>query len=551
MRTFSNILFFLIIFLSFATPVAITSATVDTLYARLNMTSETTEPTLYAGSMHLKYVNELSYFYDRVSYEPTWSTVKGVRPVFWKCIVILETLRDDSHSALTPHLNALNKLANEVNEIPTNISLRIQLDLLFTDVLLSVCHNQTEDEFDLRSLGIGRSYREPVLQFAEKIYQNRNATNLVSYLTNLRYINDDTKRLRSARSHYETIVKQGGWFIIPSGAVLRSGMRSPRIPLVRKRLLAEGYSVVSKRSRRYDRALATVVKEYQHRNGLKPDGVIGKNTLAQLNVSAEKRLAQIDLNLRRWKWLPNELGHEHIRVNIPEGRLRLFRENDEILAMDVITGKKETPTPCFSDTISYLVLNPSWEIPRTIVNEIVLPGAASDSAYFADRDIAVYRGWGRSSRRINPARIHWSTFAERGHAPYRFVRSAGRLNPMGRIKFMFPNPFNVYLHDTPSRYLFRRHRHTYSHGCVRVREPIRLAVELLRSKHGWDAKRLSKVFQSSESNVLLYLKNPVPVHLTYFTSWADRKGLVHFRPDIYGWDSLTAEALQLVDEKGL
>jgi len=306
---------------------------------------------------------------------------------------------------------------------------------------------------------------------------------------------------------------------IPEGPALRVGMSDPRVSLVRSRLgLTPSEDVL------YDNELATAVANFQRRRGLKPTGVLTRQTVVAMagdRVRFDQLVAQDEaaliVNMERWRWLPRDLGPNYIFVNIPEYRMRVVRDGHLAHEARVVVGKAETPTPVFSDTMQYAVVNPYWNVPPSILRKEFLPGLARDPNYAARRGYEVVR---------------------RGNSIH--VRQPpGERNALGHIKFMFPNDHAVYLHDTPSRALFGRDRRAFSHGCVRVDNPLRFAELVLGPQ--WPQTRIKKLIGRGERTVRL--QKPLPIHLAYFTVSVDAAGKLHAREDLYGLDRRMQAAL--------
>jgi L,D-transpeptidase YcbB len=304
---------------------------------------------------------------------------------------------------------------------------------------------------------------------------------------------------------------------VPPGPTLRVGMRDPRVPLIRARF---NIGPAGGDERAYDEHVASAVAAFQRDRGLPATGTLTPKTVAALGGSNSARLeGDLIANMERWRWLPQELGSRHIAVNVPEFRLRLFENGNLVHQAKVIVGKSESQTPIFSDPMEYLVVNPSWTVPPSILRNEFLPGLSEDP-YYAER-----RGY-RVIRRGNRIVVQ---------------QPPGERNALGFIKFMFPNQHAVYLHDTPSRRLFSADRRAFSHGCVRVDQPFRLAELILQSESGWTEAKLRKLIGQGERYIRL--KNPFPVHLTYFTLSIDPDGHVRTFDDLYGLNRKVKAAL--------
>lgn len=303
---------------------------------------------------------------------------------------------------------------------------------------------------------------------------------------------------------------------VPRGRALKVGMSDPRVPLVRARF---GLGPTEDAADIYDERIASAVAEFQKKNGLPASGVLTDRTVSLLSgPPAARSEARLIANMERWRWLPDDLGARHILVNIPEFSLRLVEDGAVRHTARVIVGKTETPTPIFSGEMSFAVVNPSWYIPPSIMKNEILPGLARDPNYAAARGYEVVRRGNQISVRQPP----------------------GERNALGFIKFMFPNRHAVYLHDTPNRRLFGAERRAFSHGCVRVDQPFRLADFVFGET--WSEPKLKALIGKGERT--LKLAQSLPVHLVYFTLQAE-EGAIRVRDDLYGVDGKIAEALGL------
>ena len=245
--------------------------------------------------------------------------------------------------------------------------------------------------------------------------------------------------------------------------------------------------------------------------------------------------------MERWRWLPPNLGDRYILVNIPSFGLELFDSGKRVMTMKVIVGKPYLSTPVFNARMTYMVLNPRWLVPRSIAIKEILPALRRDPGYLDRENLRVFEGSGPGRREVDPETIDWHEVSPR-HFPYQFRQDPGPKNPLGRLKFIFPNPFDVYLHDTPSRGLFARAVRGFSHGCIRIEKAIDLADYLLKDNENWNRERLLAATDFSRERTVT-LPHPISVEIVYFTAWVDEDGTVNFRDDIYGRDKELAETL--------
>jgi L,D-transpeptidase YcbB len=357
------------------------------------------------------------------------------------------------------------------------------------------------------------------------------------------------RALKKLLAEYRKIEAKGGWPQIPDGKKIEPGMADERLGLLAQRLLISGDlppsadADAAKRARIYDGGLVTGVKHFQTMCGLKPDGVMGKTTVAALNIPARERLRTIILNLERWRWLPHQLAGRRILVNIAGYSLAVMNDEQIELAMPVIVGEDDHKTPVFSQDMSYIELNPYWNVPPSIARKEIVEKMKKDHSYLSRQRIRIFAGWGSSAPEVSPAAINWQTIGS-GISRYRLRQEPGKGNALGTVKFIFPNSSSVYMHDTPSRNLFRQAKRSLSHGCIRVSQPFELALHLLQHDGcNLSKERLQKEIASQKPQSYI-LKKPVPVHILYLTALIAEDGTARFYDDIYGNDTQLAEALR-------
>ncbi|TDN37989.1 murein L,D-transpeptidase [Hymenobacter sp. UV11] len=347
----------------------------------------------------------------------------------------------------------------------------------------------------------------------------------------------------------------GGWPTLPGTAHLKPGDNLPVVDLLRQRLLggeATGQTpatvaatakpvnnITTPASTLYDPALVAAVKNFQRDLGLSPTGLVVGETLRQLNVPIQSRINQVILNMERWRWLPKKFEPDYLIVNIPEYRLRVYEQGKEALTMKVIVGKTLTATPVFSDKMEYVVLAPYWNVPYSIIDKELRAKLVANPSYLDRLDMEVVKGYGRKATVIDPTTIDWAGVTQ-DNFKYTVRRRPGPKNDLGDVKFIFPNSNDIYLHDTPHDELFSQTKRSFSHGCVRVEEPIKLANYLLRNNPNWDLTSIQDTIAEHREKYIT-LKEKLPVYLVYLTAWADANGHAHFRDDIYGHDKSLAK----------
>jgi murein L,D-transpeptidase YcbB/YkuD len=355
--------------------------------------------------------------------------------------------------------------------------------------------------------------------------------------------------LRQGLAQYRRIAQEGGWPPLSNEHPLTKGDRGERVNRLRESLEKQG-DLPSRSTRgnlAFDEELAAAVRSFESRNGLAVDGVADPAMLAVLNQPVETVIRQIELNLERMRWLPDEVGKRYLRVNIPNYRLELIEDGRPVLEMRVVVGKKANPTPVFSDQMTHLTFNPFWNIPERIALKETVPLLRKDPKYAENHGIQVVMK-GDHEEVVDPSEIRWTAIREDDKTfPYLLRQQPGPGNALGRVKFMFPNRFNVYLHDTPTRHLFNDRERDYSHGCVRVEHPAELAEYLLKGKPGWNADRIQRAMESDDEQSVT-LEDPLPVHIVYWSAWIGVRGELQRRPDIYDLDT-TQE--RMIDQRAL
>jgi murein L,D-transpeptidase YcbB/YkuD len=340
------------------------------------------------------------------------------------------------------------------------------------------------------------------------------------------------KTLKKALGKFEEYKKKGGWTKVPKGRTLKPGMYDKRVLQLRNRLLTTGHFLSSDNFEtvQYDAQLEQAVKKFQLHHNLNTDGVVGPNTLRELNVDVDKRINQIKVNLERARWVLNNTEKKFVIVNIA-GFKAYYADDGEILwSSRIQVGKPYRKTPVFKSEIKHLVFNPSWSVPPGIFRKDILPIVKRNPGYLSRRGFNVYD---YNGNRVSPTAINWSRYSR--NVPYSIRQRPGGRNALGRVKFMFPNDYFVYLHDTPNKSLFNKDIKTFSSGCIRVENPFELAELLLNDKEKWNKKKIKKAINKRKTRTV-FLDEPVPIMILYWTASADNEGNVYFMNDIYGRD---------------
>ena len=342
--------------------------------------------------------------------------------------------------------------------------------------------------------------------------------------------------LQKRYDQYQKIARSGEWPVIPSFNTLKPGQSSSVIPLVRKRLYISGdlKGCEPSGSTVYDQCLVDAVKRFQKRNGLSADGVMGKSTRNTLRLSLGQILTKMRLNLDRMKMMRRNDSGLHIMINIPAFKLYFYDNGKIFQTMRVITGKKNHPTPVFSKSVKTVVLNPYWNVPKSIVQKEMIPKLLRNPNAMKRRGIEIRNGWGPDARKISASSVNWSQYRYSKTVPYHFAQVPGYKNALGKVKFLFPNKFSVYMHDTPTKHLFKRNVRAYSHGCIRLEKPRELLKTFAELNPNIDYSKAQKILKGKKQTY--YNVQEVPVDVVYLTAWVDPSGILQMRRDIYGYD---------------
>ncbi len=473
--------------------------------------------------------------YERVGFELLWTRPEMVEQ-------LLAEVRGSFDHGLDPrdyHLGTLEQRLEGGAPRSANAAAAVELDLLLTDALARLAFTLHFGKLDPILLdpvwNLSRDFDldNPAVIFAEVLQEGR----IVEFLDQVRPQQPLYNRLRSALQQYREIESRGGWPVVPDGPVLKPGNRDARVSALRRRLVDTG-DVVNQGGEQdsnfYDHGLAEAVKRFQSRHGIDPDGKVGPQTLVELNVPVTARIDQIRASLERTRWVFRDIQEDYLVVNIAAFTLDFVRDQRRVWTTPVQVGKPYHATPIFQSSMKYLVLNPTWTIPQGILKNETLPDIRADPDYLVKQNMSVVTPSGVI---VDPTTIDWNT-------PFRYSirQEPGPKNALGRVKFMFPNQYMVYLHDTPSRGLFARADRASSHGCIRVQNPLDLAELLLQGTQGWDRSVIDQTVESGMTTTV-FLAEPITVKLLYWTAMAAEDGTVSFFRDVYNRDAAIIEGL--------
>lgn len=480
-------------------------------------------------------------FYELRDFEPAWQEPQAADALFDALQSGLEQgfLRQDFHLDELEILRALS-----VDGTAANIA---RFDILATDAAVTLMHHLFFGKVDPAALDKDWNFSKPVIQSDPAVVLNQylEGEGFPALMKRVALTNTQYMALVDALAKYQAIEDAGGWPMVPDDEVLKPGMVLPAVAVLRERLAREGFiqnrafltSTTSEDTDAafiYDDQLVEIVKIFQSRHGLDADGVIGPRTFASLNRPVEDRINKLRLSLERGRWLMRDLDEEFVLVNIAGARTYLVKSDDTLWTTRSITGSEYRKTPVFRDEITYMEFNPTWTVPVSIFRKDKLARIRKDPGYLARNNYVVRD---RNGNQISPASVNWAS----SNPPVTLVQQPGPNNALGLVKFMFPNKYAVYLHDTDNRSLFDRNERNLSSGCVRIEYPFEFANLLMEGDPDWSNAKMQAILDSGKTT-RVNLPKPMPVLLTYWTAWVEA-GEVHFREDPYDRDDAILTAL--------
>lgn len=480
----------------------------------------------------LFYPDSVKAFYNNRNNDLAWSN-----PKFRNSLI--DTVKNAEAQGLfynDYHGRELEKMLSNLNDL--NQQELIKLDYLLTDAFFKFGNHLLNGKINPKKLpktwDIAKNRRNQV----KLLNQAVDKTNLEIVLSQLRPTHPIYQKLIAASKEYQKLKNDlSGFEEIEKGKLIKPGIQDQRLLKIQIRLKALGYlRPIDTLSNSYSETVQEAIKQFQMENGLMVDGIIGNKSIGMLNQGFDKRAEQILVNLERWRWFPRDLGSQYILINIANFQLQVVKGNQTIRTHKIIVGIKSRKTPIFSDEIEFLDFHPSWYIPPTIKNKDVIPGARRNPSYLANKNIDVYNNIGQ---KLSPSQIDWSSSAVRS---YQYKQDPGPRNPLGIVKFSFPNRYIVYLHDTPSKSLFEGNSRAHSSGCIRVENVVDLAKYLLSDKKEFTSEEIDKILEKGTTR-RIYLDQKVNVHIFYWTAWREN-GKTKFTDDIYNYDEVTYKALK-------
>jgi murein L,D-transpeptidase YcbB/YkuD len=488
---------------------------------------------------YVNYANAAKEFYKKRNYEYAWFAKDGMVPRIDMFFNLMNTaehkieLSDDSLITLYNHIREDTSTVRAQDSLQ-NLEFRLTLTFFaFADKEWTGSDEKLVQQLEWYIPKKKLKYED----ILDSLLKDKN-TDLSLFKAPI-YSQYDL--LKTYLEKYRLIEENGGWPTITGDKKsYKPGDTSRVISQIKQRLFISGELVFGDTSQIYTKALEDAVTAFQRTHGLTEDGKVGAGVLKELNIPVHQYIEQIIVNMERCRWVPYDLKGDYFMINIPEFKLHAYEGSKNVWDMNVVVGKTTNKTVIFNGNLQYIVFNPSWTVTSNIFNKEFLPKLRKNPGYLQNQDMELLKA-NQPNVLIDPYTVDWS-HDEKNYHNYVVRQRPGNNNALGKVKFIFPNQYSIYLHDTPAKALFSQASRSFSHGCIRLERPEELAKYLLRDEQGWDDKALNKVYSSNKEQYH-QLKKTVPVFIAYFTSWVDKDGNINFRNDIYGHDAKMAKLL--------
>ena len=492
----------------------------------------------------LQHHQEMKSFYADRNNAFAWINSAGVNEYAGSFINLLNHEEVKFRTDTAFHQSKLNALYQSISEESDNINSKdnaaIELELLLTMNYFeyakrnwSTVSNETMRQADWFIERKRIDYK----QFLDTSLKNNNHSAAANQPINRQY-----ELLKTYLQKYYAIEQKGGWSSISDESnKLKKGDSALAISKIKKQLFLMEDLTVNDSSRLFNQPLEDALKKFQNRFGIKEDGMLTNATLQALQVSLTTSIQKILINMERSRWVPAQMKGDYLAVNIPEFQLHVYTNDKLDWSCNVVVGKSKrvNNTVIFNDSLESVVFSPYWNIPKGILAKEILPGIQKNINYLANHNLEVIDG----EKPIAATSINWSQYTASSF-PYIIRQIPGKKNSLGLVKFLFPNQYDIYLHDTPEKSLFEEESRAFSHGCVRVVEPFKLAKFLLRNEPTWTDTKITTAMNGGVQNIVM-LKTKVPVFIVYFTAFVDRAGKLNFRDDVYHHDDKMKKLLFL------
>jgi murein L,D-transpeptidase YcbB/YkuD len=498
---------------------------------------------LAPGPELLRSPEQLRRFYQDRGFEPAWRDSGGrLKPAARELLDVVSGADAEGLNPADYHVAQMREAVEHAPSRELPPSAEAELDLLLSDGFLTFArhlqHGRVPPQGAFRQFAARARGVDETALLARVLGDGRLKPALAALAPRLA----GYRALRQALADYRELARYPAPPTLETVANLRRGDAGPDVALLRRLLSVNGdFESDDLVNEEFDDGVEAAVRRFQSRHALEVDGVVGPKTEVQLNVAVGTRIRQIEMNLERWRWLPAELADRYVMVNIAGFRLDVFERDRPVLGMRTIVGKELQETPVIAGQLGQIVLNPYWNVPHAIASKELLQKIRSDSKYLEREVMRVYAGGKDGLKEVDPRTVPWQRFSEKSF-PVSLRQDPGPRNPLGRIKFVFPNRHDVYLHDTSNPELFGAGVRGFSHGCIRVEKPLDLADYLMRGNTAWDREKITAAIGTRATQTIALPRN-VPIYILYWTAWADDAGRIHFGSDIYGQDRQLEQAL--------
>lgn len=498
---------------------------------------------LFPEGEDVSFYQELIDFYDQRYHRPIWFDGDQFKK---DPEVLIDEIKDSYGEGLKPedyHLEFIESSVKDPDLFKADsLGKRALLEILLTNAYLSLASDYLNGKIDPEIIVEDYNHQDDNLEAQQLLKLLVEEEKLAQTLEAQLPASSNYTQLRDKLYLYRDSGKIEEWPQINTDETLALNAEGKAVAQLVDNLSARAYLNLESLDNKdhFNQQVRRALVRFQLDNGLDADGIVGSKTRKALNIPLEQRIKQLIVNMERWRWLPENLGSRYIYVNIADYNLKLYENNQLKMEMKTIVGQEQRSTPVFSDTIDYLVLNPYWYVPKSIAVKDKLPLIKKDYKYLKENNYSLFQYTGNNNlKEIDPAEVEWSEI-DKDNFNYLLRQNPGDENALGRVKFMFPNRFSIYLHDTPSKYLFSENERGFSSGCIRIEKPVDLAEYLLKDQEKWDRQAI-EAEMTKDKEKTVYLKDPIKIYLQYNTAWVDSLGNLHFREDIYNRDQKIIE----------
>jgi murein L,D-transpeptidase YcbB/YkuD len=534
-------------------------------------------PNQVAGNISLQYRQELDLLYRNYDHQLIWMDHYELNDA-GKALV--RSLRHTASDEWKAYPYRISKLQTELQHLSNQPKQAAAIDVMLSDAYIDYAQQVLNNELlpntgetdhpSFKKVAASTTARVTSLDVISLLSQSLKQGELFSLVSELVPQHKGYDRLTNELDRYQSIADTGLWYPLEIDVQLKQGDVHAQMPRLRWMLNEYGDFgksslawLISDEKKQFDNPAileqnfkndpdnpvykldsdtVRALKHFQKRNSLNQTGELNSKTLERLNLSPYFMAQRIALNMKRWRYLPKDMGDKYILVNMANFRLDLINQGESEMDMKVIIGREQRRTPVLAETISTVVLAPHWNVPHRIAIRDILPAAKRDETYLARHNFKIYEGWQTPAVEVAQENIDWSGFKSRTNT-YRFVQASGEQNSLGNVKFVFPNDKSIYLHDTNHKELFSREMRALSSGCIRVEKPLELAHALLKGQN-WNQSLIKDTIGNSQMRPV-QLKNPIPVYLMYWTTWVDESGQLQIRDDVYKRDNINGESHKL------